>query len=148
MLGRSRGHVRLREQLDHARWSLPPDVALRAGRRGLRAEGDVRRDGATDVVELLPEPNVAAGPAEHSLEKLLDAGHDGTGRCVIVLRDAHRYDWARAEAERLLALHPDAIVVETGLPLWRPEAASAYIATHGAGRANLEAAAERLRGAV
>ena len=48
----------------------------------------------------------------------------------------------------LLALHPDAIVVETGLPLWRPEAASAYIATHGAGRANLEAAAERLRGAV
>jgi beta-N-acetylhexosaminidase len=122
-----------------------PAVGLEAARRALRVEGDVRLEGPADVVELLPEPNVAAGPPEHSLGKLLDAGHDGTERCVIVLRDAHRYDWARAETEQLLALHGDAIVVETGLPLWRPEAAGAYIATYGAGRANLEAATERLR---
>jgi hypothetical protein len=66
---------------------------------------------------------------------------------VIVLRDAHRYVWAREETERLLAEVPDAIVVETGLPFWHPPARG-YIATHGAGRANLEAAVERLRGTV
>jgi beta-N-acetylhexosaminidase len=97
------------------------------------------------VVELLPEPNIAAGVHEHSLAALLGAG-DGDGRLVVVLRDAHRYAEARAETERLLAAHPDAVVVETGLPLWRPPAARAYVATNGAGRVNLEAAAERLRG--
>jgi len=68
-------------------------------------------------------------------------------RLVVVLRDAHRYEWARDETERRLAAAPDAIVVETGLPSWRPPS-TGYIATHGAGRANLEAAAEQLRGTV
>jgi beta-N-acetylhexosaminidase len=49
-------------------------------------------------------------------------------------------------AEKLLTEHPDAIIVETGLPLWRPEQARSYVATNGAGRVNLQAAAERLRG--
>jgi hypothetical protein len=39
-------------------------------------------------------------------------------------------------------------MVETGVPVWHPPAAPAYVATHGDGRANLEAAAERLRGAA
>ena len=95
------------------------------------------------MVELFPEPNIAAGPHEHSLSHLLDTADDG--RLVIVLRDAHRHERERAETERLLEAHRDAIVVETGLPYWRPSAAPAYIATQGAGRVNLEAAAERLR---
>jgi hypothetical protein len=37
-------------------------------------------------------------------------------------------------------------VVETGVPEWRPEGARAYVASYGAGRANLEAVAEVLRG--
>ena len=89
---------------------------------------------------------MAAGPAEHSLAPLLGAGADG--RLVIVLRDAHRYDWVRAETERLLAGHPDAVVVETGLPLWRPEGAAGYVATYGAGLVNLQAAAERIHAAA
>ncbi len=124
---------------------VTPTVGLDAARRALRVEGDVRLTGPARVVELLPEPNIAAGPAEHSLAELLGPGRDDAGRLVMVLRDAHRYDWARALAERLLAEHPDAILVETGLPLWRPEQARSYVATNGAGRVNLQAAAERLR---
>jgi beta-N-acetylhexosaminidase len=133
-----------------AEWAQPRTVAagaelgLAAARRALRVEGDTRLAGPARVVDLLPEPNIAAGVAEHSLAELLGGG-DPAGRTVVVLRDAHRYQWARAETERILAEHPDAIVVETGLPLWRPPSARAYVATHGAGRANLAAAAERLR---
>jgi beta-N-acetylhexosaminidase len=133
-----------------AAWAQPTRVAVDgsagsdAARRALRIEGDVRLDGPCRVVELLPEPNVAAGPHEHSLAELLGAGADG--RLVIVVRDAHRHDWALAETERLVAEHPDAVVVETGIPGRRPSGAAGYVATHGAGRANLEAAAEALRG--
>ena len=133
-----------------AEWAQPrpvnvePGVGLAAARRALRVDGDVRLDGPARVVELLPEPGMAAGPAEHSLAQLV--GSSDGGRVVVVLRDAHRYDWAREEAERLLAEHPDTIIVETGLPYWRPDAARAYVATHGAGRANLQAAADVLRG--
>jgi beta-N-acetylhexosaminidase len=119
-----------------------PEVGLEAARRALAVEGDVRLTGPARVVELLPEPNIAAGPYEHSLAKLIDGGGEQT---VIVLRDAHRFEWARYETEKLLAKRPDAIVVETGLPLWRPNRARGCVATYGAGRVNLEAAAERLR---
>ena len=44
----------------------------------------------------------------------------------------------------IAALRPDLIVVETGLPGGRPDA-SAFITTHGAGRANLEAMADAMR---
>jgi len=36
------------------------------------------------------------------------------------------------------------LVVETGVPAWRPPDARGYVFTHGAGRANLAAAAELL----
>ena len=124
---------------------VSPSVGLEAARRALRIDGDPRLDGPAHVVELLPEPNIAAGPHEHSLAASLGTS-GGDGRLVIVLRDAHRYDWARRETERLLAECPDAIVVETGLPVWRPAGARAYVATNGAGRVNLEAAAELLLG--
>ena len=107
------------------------------------AAGAVRGDIGVHV-RRAPEPNIAAGVHEHSLAALLDTG-DADGRWVVVLRDAHRYEETREEVERLLAVHSDAVVVETGLPLWRPSAVHAYVATNGAGRVNLEAAAERLR---
>ena len=62
---------------------------------------------------------------------------------VIVVRDAHRHPAARAAITTLLAAHPDAIVVEMGLPLWRPPS-GAYVATYGAARPNAQAAAEVL----
>ena len=65
-------------------------------------------------------------------------------RLVLVLRDACRRPEQRAAARELLARHPRAVVVETGLPGWRPEGAAGYVATLGAGRVNLDAAAELL----
>jgi beta-N-acetylhexosaminidase len=72
---------------------------------------------------------------------------DGNGRrLVVVMRDAHRHEWQRRAVESLLRDRPDAVVVETGLPFWRPESAAGYVVTNGAGRVNLEAAVERLTG--
>ncbi len=65
---------------------------------------------------------------------------DPERRAVFVVRDAHRSRWQRE------LVPAGAIVVETGLPEWRPADARAFLVTHGAGRANLEAAAERLAG--
>jgi beta-N-acetylhexosaminidase len=134
-----------------------------AARRALQAEGDPVVGGAALVVELWPEPGIAAGrlPSgpgdwlagalpDAELVRLSDASRDGLaeraqGRHpVVVVRDAHRHDWQRETVEALLDLRPDTVVLETGLPHWRPSRAHTYVATHGAGRVNLEAAAERL----
>jgi beta-N-acetylhexosaminidase len=134
-------------------------VGADAARRALAADGDVRAGERPLVVELSPVPTVAAGPAEHGLGELLRArlpatevrtltGANGAvdvggRRLVLVLRDAHRHAWQREVAGRLLADADGAVVVETGIPEWRP-ATDGYLATHGAGRVNLEAAVERL----
>jgi hypothetical protein len=57
---------------------------------------------------------------------------------VYVVRDAHRHPWMRA-ADR-----PGAVVVEVGVPEWRPEHARGYLVTHGRSRVSLEAAREVL----
>jgi len=41
---------------------------------------------------------------------------------IIVVRDAHRHPAARAVVTGLLAARPDTVVVDMGLPLWRPPA--------------------------
>jgi len=62
---------------------------------------------------------------------------------VVVVRDAHRYPAARDVVTRLLTARPDAVVVEMGLPVWRPPG-GAYVATYGAAGASGQAAAEAL----
>lgn len=145
----------------------PPDraVGALAARRALRVRGDVAVESAPLVVELAPEPLVAAGPAAHGLGSAIsrrrpeshvvswsdrpeDPGaviRSAKARpMVVVLRDAGRHPWQQAVASELLGLHPDAVVVETGLPGWLPAGATASVETYGAGRVNLEAAAELL----
>jgi beta-N-acetylhexosaminidase len=109
------------------------------------------------IFDLRPTASIAAGEALHGLADLLDASEEivllegeplavppSDGRpVVIVVRDAHRHEWERAAAERLLTGTSDVVVVEVGLPIWRPEGVP-WIATHGSGRANLEAAARAL----
>ena len=63
---------------------------------------------------------------------------------VAVVRDAHRDENARSLIRALLAARPDLIVVEMGLPLWRPPDGTSYLATYGASRASAHAAAELL----
>jgi beta-N-acetylhexosaminidase len=62
---------------------------------------------------------------------------------VVVVRDAHRYPAARDVVTSLLAARPDAVVVEMGLPVWRPPHA-VHVATYGAARVSGLAAAEVL----
>ena len=119
------------------------------------------------VVELAPEPGMAAGalpegPGDWFAEVVPGTNvvrlHDGDvgdalgaaeGRqIVLIARDAYRHAWQRDALATLLAAAPDAVVVEVGLPHWRPEAATSYVATHGAGRVNVQAAAERLYSGV
>jgi beta-N-acetylhexosaminidase len=149
-----------RRLLEHRRDPAPsPEVGLEAARRALRAEGATALVRPALVVELVPEATIAAGPSGHRLGALLQARRPGTeavvvggpvelaadGRqLVVVVRDAHRHAWERDVVEGLLADEEDAIVVDVGVPVWRPAGAAATVVTYGAGRANLEAAAELL----
>jgi beta-N-acetylhexosaminidase len=133
-------------------------VGLEAARRALRCEGAVGLVRPPLVVDLRPVANIAAGPARHGLAALLPDAEElrldrprevtvpANRQLVVVVRDAHLHAWERELVDTLLASARDAIVVETGLPIWRPAGAAGRVATNGAGRVNLEAAAERLRG--
>jgi beta-N-acetylhexosaminidase len=137
------------------------EIGLEAARRALVVDGDVGLRRQPLVVELVPEASIAAGRANHGLGDALDGAEvvrlhgepldarafvsDHFGRqLVLVLRDAHRHTWQRVATETLLEAAPDAVVVEVGVPVWRPNGSS-YLATQGAGRVNLVAAAERLQ---
>jgi beta-N-acetylhexosaminidase len=158
---------RVAEAAGRVERASPPAAATRAngqpGRdaatRALRIAGDVRLAGAPLVVELVPEPLMAAGEARHSFGSALRERRDDTrvvqmhgagavpetnGRTlVIVVRDPGRHTWQREVAEQLVAAHPDAVVVDVGVPGWVPPARGT-VRTYGGGRANLEAAAAAL----
>jgi len=140
----------------------PRDVGLEAARRALRRSSNslLQELGrAPFVVDLVPEPGIAAGFVpygfgEAARERWPDAdvvsvGEGGElpelpepgGRpVVLVLRDAGRHPWQRVLAAELAAVCPNGVVVETGLPDGSP----ATVFTHGAGRVNLQAAVELL----
>ncbi len=109
--------------------------------RALIVEGDVALSRAPVIVELRPPANIAAGEAEHGLGEasVVREGELVPRADVYVVRDAHRHAWMRQAADV-----PGVIVVETGLPMWRPVLARGYVATYGGGRASLAAAGEAL----
>jgi beta-N-acetylhexosaminidase len=155
-LAEERLHEAAERVAELARWAASPRPAhdLEAGaesaRRALDSEGDVSLPATPLVVELWPDATIAAGPAHHGLGELLGAEtvrvHEGEpfppvddpGRAVVVVRDAHRHAWQRE------LVPAGVVVVETGVPAWRSPDARGYVVTHGAGRANLAAAAELL----
>jgi beta-N-acetylhexosaminidase len=141
--------------------SVDRAAGRKAARRALRVEGDVRLGGAPVVLELRPQANIAAGETLHSLGEVLAerdratqpfvldeaTAHPADARdiagarpIVIVVRDAHRHRWMREFADRL----PSSVVVEVGVPLWRPARVRGYAATYGGGRVSYEALADRL----
>jgi beta-N-acetylhexosaminidase len=84
----------------------------------------------------------AAGPGPVDAAGILAAA---AGRSLVaVVRDAHRDEQTRSLVSALLAARPDLILVEMGLPLWRPPEGTSYLATYGASRASAHAAAELL----
>jgi beta-N-acetylhexosaminidase len=114
------------------------ETALGAARRALHVEGAVSFDRPPRIVELRPAANIAAGEAEHTFGSaaVVREGEPVPEADAYVVRDVHRHPWMEA-ADR-----EDAVVVEIGLPVWRPRHARGYIATYGGGRAALAAAAE------
>jgi beta-N-acetylhexosaminidase len=135
-------------------------VGAEAARRGLRVEGDVTIRSDPLVIELAPAANIAASRAGPWLDELVrqrwpegqfvrltpgSAPPELDRRpLVVVLRDAGRHAWQQDLVTRLLEWHEDVVLVETGVPGWAPEGPRGLLATYGAGRANLEAAVERL----
>ncbi len=130
-----------------AAWARPaagsPDRpgAAAGARRALLVEGDLAVPPAPVLVELRPQANIAAGEAVHRLAdaRVVREGEPVPEADVLVVRDAHRHAWMRQAADR-----DGLIVVETGLPVWRPSHARGYVATFGGGRVSLEAAEEAL----
>jgi len=142
------------------------DLGLAAARRALRIEGALPDAMANAlVVQLEPPATIAVGEVPWGLSphvpgvetvRMLDASRGpavaeaivaraGARPVVVVSRDTHRHQWARALVERLSAEHPDVVLVEMGWPAaWRPYGARAYVATYGAARANARAAADLL----
>ena len=140
-------------------------AGLAAARRALQVSGLSRPLADPVVVELRSLRNIAVGsvpwglgPWLHGGVYRIDTGPDEVNRAhaiedvltkaagrplVVVVRDAHRHPAARAVTTALLSARPDTVVVEMGLPLWRP-ASGGYVATYGAARPNGQAAAEAL----
>ena len=141
-------------------------VGLTAARRAIRLEGDRPRLVRPLVIELEQEFNLAVSPGmpwglaaalqsrEPATEVLTMSTYNGriepvlaaaADRSVIVVaRDAHRYPWQQKLVGELATHRPDIVLVEMGLPLWRPSEIDAYVATYGVGRSNAAAAVELL----
>jgi len=115
------------------------DAALAASGRAVRVDGELALARPPRIVELRPRANIAAGEAEHGIASLVVRdGETVPDADVYVVRDVHRHPWMEA-ADR-----EGAVVVETGLPVWRPRRAKAHVTTLGGGRASLAAALDLL----
>jgi beta-N-acetylhexosaminidase len=135
-------------------------IGAAAAARAVRTEGQVRLTRSAVVIELRPEPTIAVDARNGGLGDALVARLPDTrvthepvagideGQLVVVLQDAHRHEWQRDAATKLVEAASDAVVVEVGLPVWRPPGAAGYVATHGAARVNVEAAVDQLLGAT
>ena len=110
------------------------EAALGAAERAVHAEGDLSFTGDPVIVELRPAANIAAGEAEHGLAtRVVREGEPIPDADVYVVRDVHRHPWMEG-ADR-----SGAVVVEIGLPVWKPSAARGYVSSLGGGRASLDA---------
>ncbi|WP_017587546.1 glycoside hydrolase family 3 protein [Nocardiopsis ganjiahuensis] len=133
-------------------------IGLAGARRATRVDGDVPPLENPYVVEVDAPAGIAVGevpwglgpwfsdtvrvsPETDEPSSVLAAasGHD----LVVVVRDAHRYPTAQAFVSALLSARPEAVVVEMGLPIWRPDC-GAYVSTYGAAHVNGLSAAELL----
>jgi len=141
-------------------------IGLAAARRAIASEGSLPALHRPLVIQLVPPSNLAVGAVPWGLRPWLAddsyreistgtraaelpglvsrlLGEAGERSLVVVVRDAHRHSVAADAVSLLVAARPDAVVLEMGLPVWRP-AAGRYLASYGAARSNSRAAAEAL----
>ncbi len=136
-------------------------VGLDAARRAARMSGPGPALRDPLIIEVEPRENIAAGQFTWGLDRWVPADRvrrvrepaglaagileASAGRSlVVVVRDAHREPGTRSLLGALLGARPDLVLVEMGLPIWRPPAGTCYLATFGASRASAQAAAEVL----
>ena len=141
-------------------------IGLAAARRAVRVSGPQRTLRHPVIIEVEPRENIAAGrfgwglgpwapPGSVRRVNVLGNGEvpkdapailaAAAGRSLVaVVRDAHRDQNTQSLVKALLAARPDLVLVEMGLPLWRPPEGTSYLATYGASRASAQAAAELL----
>jgi beta-N-acetylhexosaminidase len=136
-------------------------VGLVVARRAVRMSGPRPALSRPLIIEVEPRENIAAGRFGWGLGPWAPAGDirrvnaarpgaagilaaAGKRSLVLVVRDAHRDPDTRSLVSALLAARPDTVLVEMGLPLWRPPEGACYLATYGASRASAQAAAELL----
>ncbi|GAA3758618.1 glycoside hydrolase family 3 protein [Salinactinospora qingdaonensis] len=135
-----------------------PAIGLDGARRAVQVTGELPSLHSPLVVELDAPPGAAVGEVPWGLapwfpetvrlsaerERSDKVLADASGRpLVVVVRDAHRYPATRGFVTELCRARPDTVVVELGLPAWRPEC-GVYVSTHGASRASCQSAAEIL----
>lgn len=103
---------------------------------------------AVSGIRLTEPACVAAEPGSQAASAWADAliGPAAGRPLVLAVADAHRRPWQAELMCRVLARRPDAVVVGTGTAHDAGLADGSYLGTRGAGRANLEAAAEVLLG--
>ena len=159
-------HARSELAIGAVRSADASTIGLAAARRAIAVEGSLPPLRRPLVIQLVPPSNLAAGTvpwglrpwladdsyreistgtAAASLPELVTrllAEADGRS-LVVVVRDAHRHPVAADAVSRLVAARPDTVVLEMGLPIWRP-AGGRYLASYGAARSNSRAAAEVL----
>jgi beta-N-acetylhexosaminidase len=116
--------------------NLPPTAANTAAANTAAANTAAANTAAAAANTAAAAANTAAAAANTAAA--------AAGRpLLVVVRDAHRYPVAQSVVLALLAARPDAVIVEMGLPVWRPPA-QAYLVTFGATHASSLAAAEML----
>jgi len=111
-------------------WGLSPWAPPGSVRRVGASGGSLNGAGPGAGRDATNAPAILAAAAGRSL--------------VAVVRDAHRDQNTRSLVKALLVARPDLVLVEMGLPLWRPPEGTSYMATFGASRASAQAAAELL----
>lgn len=149
-----------------ARHANAATIGLAAARRAIAVEGSLPALHRPLVIQLVPPSNLAVGAVPWGLRPWLSddsyreistgtaadklpelvarlLAEAGGRSLVVVVRDAHRHPVAAEAVSRLVAVRPDTVVLEMGLPIWRP-AAGRYLASYGAARSNSRAAADVL----
>ncbi|MBF8193285.1 glycoside hydrolase family 3 protein [Nonomuraea sp. K274] len=144
---------------DKAREDVDEGVGLDAARRALTTAGAATLDRGPLVVEVNTRMNKAVDPATPTgITAALTALLPDTARIqmeqegelpafddrpvVLVVHDAARHPWVRESVAKAVALRPDVIVVDTGVP--DTPSGAAHVATHGISRVSAQAAAEWL----
>ncbi|GAA2498387.1 glycoside hydrolase family 3 protein [Winogradskya humida] len=128
--------------------TVPPHVVELAPPRNIAIGAETPWGVGTPLSELLPgttsirlDADDLKGATDPAAAILAGAG---ARPLVLVVRDAHRHPWVADALAATLAVRPDAIVVEMGVPV--SVSGGLHLATHGATRACGQAAAELLAG--